>query len=128
MYWVPTFASLAGLEVAHEMDGRNMSAALLGWDAPANDRTLVWVRREGRDMMGIPHYAVRQGDYKLVVNHPFERPLLFNLAEDPGEENPLEMKDNPIARQLEDLLQVHIIESGRVPWRDQEASDLGLPD
>ena len=128
MDWLPTFASLAGLEVAHEMDGRNMSAVLLGWDAPANDRALVWVRREGGGMMGMPHYAVRQGDHKLVVNHPFERPLLFNVARDPGEESPLEMKNNPIARQLEDLLQVHIIESGRIPWRDPESRDHGLPD
>jgi arylsulfatase A-like enzyme len=79
-------------------------------------------------MMGIPHYAVRHGDYKLVVNHPFERPLLFNLAEDPYEENPLDMQGNRIARELEDLLQEHIIESGRVPWRDPKGADLGLPD
>lgn len=79
-------------------------------------------------MMGIPHYAVRQGDFKLLVNHPFERPLLFNLADDPFEERPLEMKGNPVARQLEDALQSHIIESGRVPWRDPAGMDLGLPD
>jgi arylsulfatase A-like enzyme len=128
MDWLPTFAALFGLDVAHEMDGRDISAALLGGDAPANDRTLVWVRREGRDMMGIPHYAVRQGDYKLVVNHPFEQPLLFNIAEDPYEQNPIDMQGNRIARELEDLLQEHIIESGRVPWRDPEGEDLGLPD
>jgi len=127
MDWLPTFAALFGLDVAHTMDGRDMSAVLLGTDAPANDRTLVWVRREGRDMMGIPHYAVRQGDYKLVVNHPFEKPLLFNIAEDPFEENPLDMNDNGTARQLEDLLQAHIIESGRVPWRDPDGVDTGLP-
>jgi arylsulfatase A-like enzyme len=128
MDWLPTFASLFGMEVAHAMDGRNMSAILLGGEAPANDRTLVWVRREGRDMMGIPHYAVRQGDYKLVVNHPFEPPLMFNLADDPYEQNPIEMKGNSLARQLEELLQAHIIASGRVPWRDPRGADLGLPD
>ena len=127
MDWLPTFDALFGLDVAHEMDGRDMSATLLGGDAPANDRTLVWVRREGRDMMGIPHYAVRQGDFKLVVNHPFEHPLLFNIAEDPGEESPLDMQGNRIARELEDLLQDHIIESGRIPWRDPAGTDLGLP-
>jgi arylsulfatase A-like enzyme len=115
------------MDVEHAMDGRDMSAALLGGEAVANDRTLVWVRREGRDMMGIPHYAVRQGDHKLVVNHPFELPLLFNLADDPYEESPLEMKENALARQLEDLLQAHIIESGRVPWRDPDGADLGWP-
>jgi arylsulfatase A-like enzyme len=127
MDWLPTFAALLGFDVAHPMDGRDMSALLLGGEAPANDRTLVWVRREGRDMMGIPHYAVRQGDYKLVVNHPFEPPLLFNLAQDPFEQSPLEMQGNAIARQLEDLLQAHIIESGRVPWRDPAGRDHGLP-
>ena len=127
MDWLPTFDALFGLGVAHDMDGRDMSATLLGGDAPANDRTLVWVRREGRDMMGIPHYAVRRGDYKLVVNHPFEKPLLFNVADDPYEENPLEMDGNRTARELEDLLQAHIIESGRVPWRDPDRKDVGLP-
>ena len=128
MDWLPTFAALLDIDVAYRLDGRDMSAALLGGEMPANDRTLVWVRREGRDMMGIPHYAVRQGDFKLLVNHPFERPLLFNLADDPFEERPLEMKGNPVARQLEDALQSHIIESGRVPWRDPAGMDLGLPD
>jgi arylsulfatase A-like enzyme len=128
MDWLPTFDGLFGLDVAHDMDGRDMSAVLLGGDARANDRTLVWVRREGRDMMGIPHYAVRKGDYKLVVNHPFERPLLFNIAEDPYEQHPLEMDGNRTARELEDLLQAHIIESGRIPWRDPAGADLGLPD
>ena len=128
MDWLPTFAALFGMEVTHETDGRDMSAVLLGGVAPANDRTLIWVRREGRDMMGIPHYAVRHGDYKLVVNHPFEAPLLFNLADDPFEQNPLEMKGNLLARQLEDLLQAHIIASGRVPWRDPAGADLGLSD
>jgi len=128
MDWLPTFDALFGLSVEHEMDGRDMSATLLDGDMPANDRALVWVRREGRDMMGIPHYAVRQGDFKLVVNHPFEKPLLFNIAEDPNEERPLEMQGNRVARQLEDLLQEHIIESGRVPWRDPGGADQGLPD
>jgi arylsulfatase A-like enzyme len=128
MDWLPTFDALFGLGVTHEVDGRDMSATLLGGDVPANDRTLVWVRREGRDMMGIPHYAVRHGDYKLVVNHPFEKPLLFNIAEDPYEENPLEMQGNQIARRLEDLLQEHIIESGRVPWRDPAGADRNTQD
>lgn len=123
MDWLPTFAGLFEMDVEHVMDGRDMSAVLLGGEAVANDRTLVWVRREGRDMMGIPHYAVRQGDHKLVVNHPFELPLMFNLADDPYEQRPLEMKGNALARRLEDLLQVHIIESGRVPWRDPKATD-----
>jgi arylsulfatase A-like enzyme len=79
-------------------------------------------------MMGIPHYAVRHGDYKLVVNHPFEKPLLFNIAEDPYEENPLEMQGNQVARRLEDLLQEHIIESGRVPWRDPAGADRNTQD
>lgn len=128
MDWLPTFAALFDMEVTHETDGRDMSALLLGGEAPANDRTLVWVRREGRDMMGIPHYAVRQGDYKLVVNHPFEPPLLFNLADDPYEQSPIDMRGNAHARRLEDLLQTHIIASGRVPWRDPAGADLGLPD
>ncbi len=128
MDWLPTFDALFGLEVAHRMDGRDMSAVLLGGEGPANDRTLVWVRREGRDMMGIPHYAVRQGDFKLVVNHPFEPPLMFNLADDPYEQNPLAMNGNAMARELEDLLQAHIIESGRVPWRDPADMDHGLPE
>jgi arylsulfatase A-like enzyme len=128
MDWLPTFAALFDLDVAHQVDGRDMSAVLLGGQAPTNDRTLVWVRREGRDMMGIPHYAVRQGDFKLVVNHPFEPPLMFNLADDPYEQSPLEIKGNSVARELEDLLQAHIIASGRVPWRDPQRADLGLPD
>jgi arylsulfatase A-like enzyme len=128
MDWLPTFSALFDFDVTHEMDGWDMSAALVGGEPLANDRTLIWVRREGRDMMGIPHYAVRQGSYKLVVNHPFEPPLLFNLADDPFEQSPLEMKGNSFARKLEDLLQAHIIASGRIPWRDPGSRDHGLPE
>lgn len=127
MDWLPTLAALSGMDITQPIDGRDMSAVLVKGETAMNDRPLVWMRREGKDMMGMPHYAVRQGDHKLVINHPFERPLLFNIAKDPFEKNPLEMDGNPAARQLEALLQHHIIESGRVPWRDPQNAGYSLP-
>jgi len=38
---------------------------------------------------GIPHSAVRDGDWKLIRHYWLKEPELFNLANDPGERNNL---------------------------------------
>ena len=82
------------------------------------DREFVWIRREGNTFGGRAFYAIRQGQWKLLQNSPFEPLQLFDLATDPLEANPLD-EQHPQYRILFDRLRDHIIRSGTIPWQRQ---------
>jgi len=111
----PTICEAAGAKIAHEIDGRSILPTLLGKPQPAEDRFLFWVRREGGGYGGRAYYAARYGNYKLVQNSPFEPMELYNLKEDPREQNPLDRR-HKMYRMLSTALRNHIIEAGAVPW------------
>ncbi|TKJ39634.1 MAG: N-acetylgalactosamine 6-sulfate sulfatase [Planctomycetes bacterium B3_Pla] len=111
----PTICDAAGAGIAHEIDGRSILPTLLGKSQPLEDRFLFWVRREGGRYGGRAYYAARYGDYKLVQNSPFEPMQLFNLKDDPQEQNPLGRR-NRMYQKLFASLRNHIIEAGAVPW------------
>ncbi|MBD3376753.1 sulfatase-like hydrolase/transferase [candidate division KSB1 bacterium] len=113
----PTLCQAADAPVPDDIEGRSFLPTLLGTSQISDDRSLVWVRREGHRYQGRAYYAIRKGDYKLMQNTPFEEMKLFNLAEDPGEKQPLP-SDHPMARQLQKDLQKHIQKSGSVPWQE----------
>jgi len=107
----------AGVKIDHEIDGASFLPTLLGKPQPQDDRILFWVRREGGPQYGgRAYYAARQGDYKLLQNSPFEPLKLYNLAEDPQEQNPLDDK-HPMHRKLFVALQNHVSEAGGIPWQ-----------
>ncbi len=112
----PTVCEAAGADVAHEIDGRSILPTLLGRRQPEEDRVLFWVRREGGHYGGRAYYAARYGDFKLVQNSPFEPLELYNLEEDPKEENPLG-KNHPMYKKLFSALRNHISQAGAVPWQ-----------
>ncbi len=111
----PTICDAAGADITHKIDGRSILPTLLGRDQPEEDRFLFWVRREGGRYGGRAYYAARYGDYKLVQNSPFEPLELYNLKDDPQEQNPLGKKHKMYQR-LFAALRNHIIEAGAVPW------------
>jgi len=116
----PTICDAAGASINHQIDGKSILSTLLGKSQPEEDRFLFWVRREGGGYGGRTYYAARYGDYKLVQNSPFEPMQLFNLKEDPREQNPLSDR-NPMYRKLFTALRNHIIEAGAVPWEKYPA-------
>ncbi|MBW8038610.1 MAG: sulfatase-like hydrolase/transferase [Planctomycetes bacterium] len=111
----PTICEAVGASLDYEIDGRSILWALLGKSQPAEERYLFWVRREGGGYGGRAYYAARYGDFKLVQNSPFEPLQLYNLKDDPKEQNPLERR-NPMYNKLFTALRNHIIEAGAVPW------------
>jgi arylsulfatase A-like enzyme len=111
----PTICDAAGADITHKIDGRSILPTLLGRNQPEEDRFLFWVRREGGRYGGRAYYAARYGDYKLVQNSPFEPLELYNLKDDPMEQNPLGKKHKMYQR-LFTALRNHIIEAGAVPW------------
>jgi len=112
----PTICEAAGAKIAHEIDGRSILPTLLGRRQPAEDRILFWMRREGGGYNGRAYYAARYGDFKLVQKDPFEPMQLYNLKDDPQEQNPLDKK-HKMYQKLFTALRDHIIEAGAVPWQ-----------
>ncbi|MAS92436.1 MAG: N-acetylgalactosamine 6-sulfate sulfatase [Verrucomicrobiales bacterium] len=115
----PTLAEIAGAPVKHEMDGRSFLPVLLGQPFEEESRPLFWVRLEGNARYGgLPYHAARVGDWKLLRNTPFEPYQMFNMAEDPAEENPIQRGKAP--RRYDELFQSllnHINEAGKYPWQ-----------
>lgn len=113
----PTVCEAAGVPIDHEIDGVSFLPTLLGKQQPADQRTLFWVRREGGPRYGgRAYYAAREGDFKLVQNSPFESLKLYNLAQDPKEERPLD-DTHPMYRKLFNAIQAHISKTGTIPWQ-----------
>ncbi|MFC1716864.1 sulfatase-like hydrolase/transferase [Candidatus Poribacteria bacterium] len=114
----PAICEAAGAGYDHEIDALSILPDMLGNPhSGADDRLLFWVRREGGQQYGgRAFYAARRGNWKLLQNTPFEPLRLYNLADDPQEENPLDNKHEQY-RTLFTELQKHIIRTGAVPWQ-----------
>jgi arylsulfatase A-like enzyme len=113
----PTICEACGAEFDHLIEGRSFLPTLLGESQRDEDRYLFWVRREGGARYGgRAYYAARYGPWKLVQNSPYERLVLYNLDEDPREEQPIK-RNHEMYKQLFEALQRHISESGLVPWQ-----------
>ena len=113
----PTVCEACGAEFAHAIEGRSFLPTLLGELQPVEDRYLFWARREGGARYGgRAYYAARYGPWKLVQNGPYEALVLYNLEDDPLEEKPLK-RSHEMYGKLFKALQLHISESGLVPWQ-----------
>jgi len=113
----PTICEVAGVTIAHEIDGRSILPTLRGKLQPEG-RFFFWVRREGGNFGGRAIYAARRGDFKLLQNSPFEPLQLYELHFNPKEEHPLDKK-HPMYQELFDALRDHIIQAGAVPWQKE---------
>jgi arylsulfatase A-like enzyme len=122
MDFYPTLCQIAGVPVKQKIDGIDILPTLMGKDQDTQNRFLVWVRREGGAYGGRAYYAIRRGNWKLLQNTPFESMQLYNLQNDPKEENPLS-QSHPKHKELELELLKHIIRSGAIPWQKAEEKD-----
>lgn len=115
----PTVLDLAGVPITHTIEGRSFLNTLQGKENESEPaRVLYFTRREGgMEYGGKAYHAIRQGDWKLLQNNPYQPLELYNLAIDPQEKNNLIKQEPKIAQQLNKLLLHHIQESGKVPWQ-----------
>ena len=117
----PTICQAAGVAVEHEIDGlasweafSSTAAARIG----AQPRDYFFHRREGGARYGgLIINAVRRGDWKLLQNSPFAPLEMYNLANDPLEENDLAKKNPAKFRELSAALRLQIQRGGAVPWQ-----------
>jgi arylsulfatase A-like enzyme len=93
-----TLLAAAGADVSGlRLDGIDLLPVLRG-DAPERPRALFW----RNSAAGSTQRAVRQGDWKLLVDGPQE--FLFNLRDDIGERNDLAAANADRVRSLKALL------------------------
>lgn len=123
--WYPTLCEIAGAD--QEMmktDAQSLKRVLLNPSDSAQfqDREIYFVRREGG-----PNYAgktiegLRRGQWKLVMNTPFEMSQLFDLANDPNETTDLSTRNQPKKREMIKHLQLHLQRGGAIPWQSPQA-------
>ncbi len=105
-FWdmMPTFAELAGVKIPENIDGVSMLPTLLGEKGQQEHDYLYWEFHEkgGRK-------ALRKGDWKLVnynVNKPEKTTVeLYNLIDDPGEENNVAAAHPGLVEELTKLME-----------------------
>ena len=123
---MPTFFAAANIPIQHKIEGESFLPTVLGEEQPPSSRDLFWGRREGRECptcnfpVAGTIYAMRRGDWKLLQPHP-ETPFeLYNLADDPLEENNLAESEPEKFKELHEALMAQLEKYEKVPWQPPE--------
>jgi arylsulfatase A-like enzyme len=96
----PSICSILDIEYPTDIDGTDKSVALLGhplkvkqpimWEYSSNPGGSI---KPGKKEYISPNLAIREGDWKLLINTDSTDVMLFNLKDDPGESNNLVEKE-----------------------------------
>ncbi len=114
-----TAVELAGARAPAQMDAVSLLPILRGQpDAmPPGERDLYFVRRDGGVRNGGKSYeALIRGNWKLMQNDPYSPLELYNLRDDPFEQNNVIQQEREVARVLQAALRARIQRGGAVPW------------
>jgi arylsulfatase A-like enzyme len=114
---LPTFCEAAGAKLPQSVDGNSFLSVLLGQPKTNLNRTTFWVRREGGAYGGQEYYAVREGNWKLLQNTPFEPFQLFDMAKDSLETTDVRTANKAIYEALGKRLRSHIQKAGAINWQ-----------
>lgn len=104
--FLPTIAALAGAKVPTDLaaDGADQSALWLGAAATPRRTPLHWEWISGvqgpQDGYQPPPLCVRDGDWKLFVDHAGKNAQLFDIPKDPGEHRDVAAEHPEIVRDL----------------------------
>jgi arylsulfatase A-like enzyme len=110
----PTLTQIAGVAAPANVtfDGENLSAALLGQQSQLRTKSLFWNMNRGtEDRHSNPNssgagangqevIAIRNGNWKLLINAQGTAPELYNLANDIGEDTNLAQQNTAVVNQL----------------------------
>jgi len=108
---LPTFCQLAGVKVPDtvntKLDGEDLSAAITG-AAPVRSKPLFWEYGRNTESFAYPpqkdnrspNLAVRDGDWKLLINADGSGAELYNLATDRNETTNLAEKESGVVKRL----------------------------
>lgn len=102
----PTFLALAGAESNQlNFDGIDVSKILLGEKSEIREKPIMWLRPSGitdKNGSDLPDLAIRQGDYKLLVNTDGSNVELYNLIEDEAETTNIVLKHPKLVKKLKE--------------------------
>ncbi|MFN3150632.1 sulfatase [Bremerella sp.] len=114
----PTFVELAGGTPAEDLNAVSLVPLFEGKPMPSKTRDLYFVRREGGQRYGGKAYqAIIRDGWKLMQNDPYSPLELYNLNEDPQEQNNLAKTNQKKFRELQQAMQKQIQAAGNVPWQ-----------
>lgn len=117
---LPTLLEIAGLDPGDKVDGRSFLSTLYGNES-AEERALYFVRREGGiNYGGKAYHALRNGDWKLLQNNPYQPLELYNLKEDPQEQDNLVKERPEVVKAMNRTLMEYIQAGGKIPWQKPE--------
>ena len=98
--WFPTLCDIVGIDRAHfELDGQSILSMLQSEPAQQQTRTLIWRTGAHAELERQSWTAVREGDWKWV-QPPGAEAMLFDLANDPGEQQNVAAQRPDLAKRL----------------------------
>ena len=114
-----TMNEIAGNKIDHPVDGISILPILQGKTQVTDNRTLIFMRREGGlQYGGLAYYSARFKHHKIVQNSPWEQMQYFNINNDLSESHPIVKSGTTEFDQLFRQLTAHISLSGAVPWQN----------
>ncbi|WP_234824060.1 sulfatase [Bremerella cremea] len=101
----PTMLELAGLPLQPMLhaDGQSL-VSLLGGAGEQPERALYWHYPHYHGSTWKPGASIREGDWKLIEFYEYDEVELYNLADDPGEQNDLSTSQPEKTAQLREKL------------------------
>jgi len=102
--------AIAGAKPAQELDGEDLSETLLGKSTDSRKAPIFWRRPPDRPGFGHgydednPDLAVREGQWKYLVNHDRSTPQLYDLPNDPSESKNLAQENPEVVTRLDKAL------------------------
>lgn len=98
---VPSIIKIAGAQNTKgvEYDGIEMSRALTGFEQTKRKEPIMWMRPSGANKNN-PDLAIRQGDYKLLINTDGSNEELYFLPGDEGETTNIAAKKPTLTKAL----------------------------
>ena len=108
----PTLLSLAKVPLPpeHTLDGKDLTPLLQGSTIP--ERPLVWHYPHYGNQGGEPSSVIRQGNHKLIHYWEDDRDELYDLSEDPGEQQDLSQEQPERTSKLRETLRTYLAQQG----------------
>ena len=124
---LPTLFEAVGIEHELGIEGRSFLPTLMREPQKPLRQQMFFCRREGGLRYGGKTIeAVIDGPWKLLQNSPWEPLELYNIDEDPAEQNNLFDRQRPVVNRLNAALRLQLQRGGAVPWQRPGSSETEL--